>query len=102
MKGLLEKLHIQPVNPGACYGPGGWLDDPAGRELVSYNPTTGEPIASVIQATPGTYQAVMARAQAAFDTWRLEPAPRRGQLVRDLGYALRAVKEPLGELVAPR
>lgn len=100
MKALLEKLHIQPVNPGACYGPDGWLDDPAGRELVSYNPTTGEPIASVIQATASTYQTVIARARTAFNAWRQEPAPRRGQLVRDLGYALRAYQEPLGELVA--
>ncbi len=41
MKSLLEKLNIQPVNAGACIGPDGWLTDPAGKELVSYNPSTG-------------------------------------------------------------
>ena len=45
MKALLEKLHIDVVNAGACTGPDGWMRDPNGKELVSYNPATGEPIA---------------------------------------------------------
>jgi len=52
---LLSKLGIQAVNSGACFGPDGRLADPKGHELISYNPTTGERIASVIQATPETY-----------------------------------------------
>ena len=61
-KALLAKLHIQDVNPGACFGPDGWLSDPHGKELVSYNPTTGEPIARVVQATPQTYAEVVRQA----------------------------------------
>ncbi len=99
MKSLLAKLKIQPVNPGACTGQDAWISDPAGKELVSYNPTTGEAIASVIQATPGTYQKVVANAHTAFKTWREVPAPKRGQVVRDLGNAIRQLKEPLGDLV---
>ncbi len=38
---LLEKLQLKAVNPGACTGPDGWITDPAGKELVSYNPSTG-------------------------------------------------------------
>jgi L-aminoadipate-semialdehyde dehydrogenase len=99
MKALLETLHLKDVNPGACTGPDGWIDDPAGQELVSYSPSTGEPIGKVIQATGTSYEAVLRRAVKAFETWRIVPAPRRGLVVRDLGAALREVKEPLGELI---
>ncbi len=99
MKALLEKLQIDAVNPGACTGPGGWIEDSAGAELVSYNPTTGDPIAKVIQATPQAYDAVAAAAKGAFAAWRDVPAPKRGQLVRDLGNAVRELKEPLGDLI---
>ncbi|OGO53761.1 MAG: aldehyde dehydrogenase, partial [Chloroflexi bacterium RBG_16_72_14] len=61
---------------------------------------TGQPIATVLQATPATYDRVVQRAVERFQVWQTVPAPKRGQLVRDLGAALRAVKEPLGELIA--
>lgn len=99
MKNILEKLNIQPVNVGACIGPDGWIKDPKGKELVSRNPTTGEPIATIIQATAETYEKVASAAQKAFMSWRDVPAPKRGQVVRDLGDALRELKEPLGDLV---
>ena len=99
MKAILDKLNIKEVNPGACSGPGRWISDPAGKELVSFNPTTGEPIASIIQATATTYEKVASTAQATFLRWRNTPAPQRGLLIRDLGDALRALKEPLGDLV---
>jgi aldehyde dehydrogenase (NAD+) len=98
MKALLDKLGIQEVNPGACAGPDGWLHT-EGPILTSYNPATGAPIAGVRQADPEAYDRVVAAAQAAFETWRTMPAPRRGAVVRDLGNLLRAYKEPLGELV---
>jgi aldehyde dehydrogenase (NAD+) len=100
MKGLLEKLSIKEVNPGACSGPDAWFEDNQGKELVSYNPTTGEPIARVRQATGPTYERVVQSAQAAFRSWRTLPAPKRGQLARDFGDALREFKEPLGDLVS--
>lgn len=100
MKPILEKLEIQEVNPGACTGPDGWIADPQGKELVSYNPTTGESIAKVVQASPTTYESVITQASKAFKTWRSLPAPKRGQVVRDLGDALREYKEPLGDLVS--
>ena len=82
---LLEKLKVQEVNPGACIGPDGWLMDSKGVELVSYNPTTGEALAKVIQATPETYEKVATAAQESFMKWREVPAPKRGEVVRDLG-----------------
>lgn len=99
MEKLLQKLNIKPVNPGACTGMDGWISDPNGKELVSYNPTSGEPIARVLQATPKTYEQVSTTAQTAFKSWREIPAPKRGLLVHDLSQALRELKEPLGDLV---
>jgi aldehyde dehydrogenase (NAD+) len=99
MKAVLKELQLEAVNPGACTGPEGWIADPKGERLVSYNPATGEPIASVIQATGVTYDVVVKGAAAAFQTWRTTPAPKRGLVIRDLADALREVKEPLGELV---
>ncbi|MCB0215420.1 MAG: aldehyde dehydrogenase family protein [Caldilineae bacterium] len=100
MNALLEQLGIRAVNPGASTGPDHWIDDPAGTELVSYNPATGERIASVVQIGAASYDAVVDRAERAFSSWRELPAPKRGLVVRDLGLALRELAEPLGELVA--
>ena len=97
---LLSKLHISDVNAGACVGPDDWITDPAGKVLVSQNPTTGDTIAKVVQATAATYERVVAEATTAFHAWRMVPAPKRGEVVRDLGQALREVKEPLGDLVS--
>jgi len=100
MEAVLEKLGIQEVNPGACTGPGAWIEDPDGKPLISYNPTTGDALATVIQTTLGTSKKVISHAHSTFQTWRSIPAPKRGEVVRDLGNALREVKEPLGELVS--
>lgn len=100
MKALLKKLGIEEINAGACIGPDGWIKDPKGKQLVSYNPTTGEEIATVIQATPEVYKKVSTKAADVFQTWREVPAPKRGLVVRDLGNALRDYKDPLGDLVS--
>ena len=99
MNALLEKLNLSDINLGACTGPDGWISDPQGDKLVSYNPTTGEAIGSVIQATATAYDQVVDTTQKAFKTWRMLPAPKRGLVVRDLGMALRDSLEPLGEMV---
>jgi aldehyde dehydrogenase (NAD+) len=99
MNAILEKLQIKEVNPGACAGPA-WIDDPGGTELVSYNPTTGAALASIRQATPETYERVIAAAGESFLDWRETPAPQRGQLLREFGGLLREYKEPLGDLVS--
>jgi aldehyde dehydrogenase (NAD+) len=78
VRALLEKLHIDPINPGACNGPDGWIRDPQGKELISFNPTTGQPIARVLQCSAEGYQRVVERAQEAFLEWRETPAPARG------------------------
>lgn len=97
---LLRKLNLQTVNSGACSGRDNWLITPDGQEIVSYNPTTGEAIATVIQPDPAGYNRIAQAASQAFATWRTVPAPKRGDLIRDLGNALRDYKEPLGDLVS--
>jgi aldehyde dehydrogenase (NAD+) len=99
MKSLLRKLSLTAKNRGTCAGPERWMDS-RGNWIDSINPSTGEVIASVQAATPASYDAAVIAAQAAFKTWRLLPAPKRGEIVRDLGNALRQFKEPLGELVS--
>lgn len=100
MNDVLKALGIDAINTGVCAGPEGWIDIPAGDPLHSLNPATNEIIATVIQATPADYEAAVKAAQTGFATWRMLPAPRRGEVVRDLGNALRGYKEPLGELVS--
>ena len=94
---MLARLGIQDVNHGASTG--SWIDT-KGAELTSYNPTNGEAIAKVRQATRADYDAVMKVAQDAFERWRLVPAPARGEVVRALGNKLREHKQDLGLLVA--
>jgi aldehyde dehydrogenase (NAD+) len=97
---LLKALSIKESNPGACFGPDGWITDPQGQEIVSHNPATGEPIAKVVQAASEAYDRVLSQAASAFTAWRMLPAPKRGEIVRDLGSAIREMKEPLGDLVS--
>ena len=94
---ILEKLHLEPLNSGACWGD--WIANPSGGELASLNPATGETLARVQMAGPADYEVIMARAAAAFDEWRMIPAPQRGAIVREIGDELRAHKADLGALV---
>lgn len=94
---ILERLHIEPVNSGACYGD--WIANPSGGELESINPATGEPLAKVMRAGPADYEYVVEQAQQAFLDWRMVPAPKRGEVVRGIGNELRSHKNDLGMLV---
>ena len=100
MHPLLKKLNLEEVNAGASTGPDQWIRDPAGKELISYNPTDNQPIASIIQATSGGYEQVASAASESFETWQDMPAPKRGLLVRDLAELIREYQEPLGDLVS--
>ena len=97
---ILKALGIESVNAGVYAGGRGWLESRDGVPLHSLNPATNETIATVVQADRAGYEAAVTAAQAGFATWRMLPAPRRGEVIRDLGNALRGYKEPLGELVS--
>jgi aldehyde dehydrogenase (NAD+) len=73
--------------------------DATGPELVTLNPSTGEPLGRVRTATRGEYDAVMSAAEQTFRRWRTVPAPKRGDLVRLIGDQLRKHKADLGLLV---
>lgn len=93
---FLKELGIEGVNSGAC---GAEFFEPGGEILSSYDPATGELIGQVKQATREDYERVVAEASEAFKKWRLMPAPKRGELVRQAGNAMRSKKEALGKLV---
>ena len=96
--GLNLELGIKDSNFGACTGE--WIKPESGSELVSLNPTNGEPIASIIQTDEAAYEQVLTAATEAFPSWRMMPAPARGDVIRDLGNELRIFKDPLGRLVS--
>jgi len=75
-------------------------DQVRGGWAITENPTTGEPLAAVKQCTVDDYEAAMQRAQDRFKTWRMMPAPQRGEIVRQMGLRMREYKQPLGELVS--
>jgi aldehyde dehydrogenase (NAD+) len=95
---ILARLGIEPVNSGACYGP--WIEQPAGGELISYSPNDGSPIAAVRMASAEDYERVVASAVEVFERWRMFPAPKRGEIVRQIGDELRRAKDDLGALVS--
>src|SRR5918995_4967500 len=70
-----------------------------GGTRIVRSPIDGAEIARLKDDTPETADAKIAAAAEAFKTWRLVPAPRRGELIRLLGEELRAHKEALGKLV---
>ncbi len=100
MNDILNNLGLDAVNAGVCTGVDNWIRDPAGAPLPVINPSSNETIATVIQGKAASYDAAVASAQASFETWRLLPAPKRGEVIRDLGNNLRERKEALGELVS--
>ena len=100
MHKLLKELGITETNDGTCSGSDGWVNDSSGPTVVSINPTDGQPIASVQAAGNNSYERVVEQATSAFERWSDLPAPSRGQIVRDIGNALREKVEPLGELIA--
>lgn len=97
-RSFLQALGIQPKNSGVAIGQQ-WLET-SGEEIGSYSPVDGELIAQVSLADDAAYEKVLKEAQEAFEIWRTWPAPKRGEIVRQIGEALRAQKQPLGELVS--
>ncbi|HVS02520.1 MAG TPA: aldehyde dehydrogenase family protein [Thermoanaerobaculia bacterium] len=93
---LFAQLELETDNPGAFAGE--WIDT-RGERIESLDPATGEVLATVRGATRDDYERVVATSVEAFREWQTWPAPRRGQVVRDVGDELRRLKEPLGRLV---
>ncbi len=97
---LLSRLGIGAMNPGASSGSHWWSNTQDAGVLSSINPANGEVIAQVYAANAQDYARVVQEAQQAFTHWRNVPAPQRGDLVRQMGDALRTHKDDLGSLVS--
>ena len=95
---FLSQLKINGDNKGVSTGTQ-WLLSKGGK-IGSYSPVDGNMIATVSTVDKESYEAVLQKAQKAFLRWRLWPAPKRGDIVRQIGDALRENKLPLGKLVS--
>ena len=95
---ILSQFGIEEVNNGASMG-SKWFKT-RGERIDSYSPVDGKLIASVNAATEADYEAVILKAQEAYKIWRTVPAPKRGDIVRQLADRLRFHKDSLGKLVS--
>ncbi|WP_332734728.1 L-piperidine-6-carboxylate dehydrogenase [Flavihumibacter sp.] len=95
---FLKALGIEGLNKGTSTG-SEWIES-KGEKIISYSPADGKEIGTVISTTREEYDQVIETASQAFLEWRTWPAPRRGEIVRQIGEALRANKESLGQLVS--
>ncbi len=96
---ILNELGIKEKNPGASTGTA-WSTTRDSGELAVISPVDGRLLATVSLASEQDYRQCVASAKAAFHTWRTVPPPKRGEVVRRIGEALRARKTPLGTLVS--
>ncbi len=96
---FLKTLGIKEKNYGSSSGTK-WNETTTEGELKIYSPADGKFIASVYQASEKDYENIMNTASEAFKIWRKVPAPKRGEIVRQIGLKLREFKMPLGQLVS--
>ena len=94
--GLFKRLGLRENNLGVFNG--AWSG--GGKVLRSVSPVDGKLLATVRLATAAEYEQTIRAAEKAFVSWRILPAPRRGEIIRQLGNALRAAKKDLGKLVS--
>ncbi len=96
---ILQKLFITEENLGCSFAKNHWFASGT-KWLTSLNPSTEQMIAKIKSATVNDYETLIQQAENAFALWRQVPAPKRGEIVRQLGEKLREYKDALGSLVA--
>lgn len=97
---VLKKLKLKKQNSGASTGAHWWSDIKEHSLIESINPSHEKILACVATASWNDYEKVIHEAAAAFDTWKMIPAPKRGEIVRQIGEKFREHKSELGSLVA--
>src|ERR1700675_3180564 len=97
---MLKGLGLSAINAGGSTGTHWWASGENTSLLESVNPATGEMIAQIRACSAEDYEHIVRESVAAFQQWRLVPAPKRGELVRLIGTALREHKDLLGSLVS--
>ena len=95
---FLQELKIQKENEGSSTG-AKWIHS-KGEMISSFSPVDNQLIGAVVTTDAAAYEQVIKTAEAAFIEWRNWPAPKRGEVVRQLGEALRKDKTALGQLVS--
>lgn len=98
MKEILNQLGIGEIQEGTATG-SEWIKS-GGEMIASYSPVDGKLIAKVKAADKESYETIIKKAGEAFKQWRQVPAPKRGEIVRQIGEALRENKQALGKLVS--
>ncbi len=97
---ILKGLGLRDINAGGSTGPHWWTSGKQTPLLESVNPATGETLAQIRACSTDDYEQIVRESVEAFQQWRLVPAPKRGELVRLIGVALREHKDSLGSLVS--
>ena len=100
MNDILKQLGIEQVNNGTSLGGIKSFASDNGGILDSFNPSTGEKLATIQMCSVEDYEKVIEESQKAFKEWRMVPAPIRGQLILEMANELRAKKDLLGSLVS--
>jgi aldehyde dehydrogenase (NAD+) len=93
---LLKKLGLRSDNAGVFCGE--WIG--SGPIAKSISPIDGKELGRVRTATAADYERTIKRAAQAFQKWQTLPAPKRGEIIRQFGNALREAKADLGRLVS--
>lgn len=96
---LLSRLNLENTNPGAFSGQG-WCSALHSTVVSSYNPSNNTKLGEVATCSISDYEQVMTRAVQAAEAWRKVPAPKRGEIIRQIGQVLREHKDSLGSLVS--
>lgn len=94
---FLQKLGLQSSNRG-CFGGGVWRGN--GPSVTSFNPTNNKPIATVLEASLEDYDESVKACFSAKKVWMHTPAPKRGEIVRQIGDILRSNLQLLGRLIS--
>src|SRR3990167_6608254 len=96
---IFKQLALKDINPGAFAGDT-WHNESSSTRLLSYSPSTGEKLGEIAACTLQDYETVMGTAERAALAWREVPAPKRGEIIRQIGQVLREHKAALGRLVS--
>jgi aldehyde dehydrogenase (NAD+) len=98
MKEILDALDLTENNSGSFDGQ--WLSSPQAESFESVSPINSEVIARVLLSSKEDYEKVVSASTECFIDWRQVPAPKRGEIIRQIAEELRRLKEPLGQLVS--
>lgn len=96
---FLVELGIEDLNSGGSIGFDNWTSKENREVLEVYTPIDGSLIAKVVKINEDDYEMIVSAAEESFKSWRTLPAPKRGQIVREIGEEIRLLKEPLGKLI---